>query len=447
MENTGFGGVFLCFVFCLRSDKIEQFNTYLAHLMTYLAPRQGLFAIIILFGIALHLAFFVISQEHRLTEQYQRILDREVVSLAEELSTSMSNKDQVSMSVMASNYVKNDSIDAVAIFDSKDKSLVSVGQKANQGVAAHSMITLDNKVLGSVQLYAPKISRAQIISDNWLFLAATLVLYVLIFFIYGYVARPSKEMQQQMAKDIRDELLALGMLSPQKTEAEPVIQPNSQTQVAQPDNMFNPVPPKSLVNEDIDKLRVVKICFEDNNKLLETIDYHTKSTYFALCNQLLDRAVYSLLGLSLFAGVSVFDIEYYDNQKALVILKADNPDAKVALAAVMLAKLMMMLNQIVYNKHRELKRFCLQIRTLVSKVDKQDAVADVAKKHRESPLILVSATDLAQIGIYGELGRLSELTTVDERESRYLSGVSPAMGERLISVRDMVLLSGEPVAG
>ncbi|MDO4700979.1 MAG: hypothetical protein Q4A69_09915 [Moraxella sp.] len=406
--------------------------------MTYLAPRQGLFAIIILVGIALHLLFFVISQDHRITQQYRHVLDREVALLAEELSTSLSNKDQVSMSVIAGNYIKNDNIEFVAIYNNQDKLLVFVGQESNQGISSQSMITLDSRVLGSVQIYAPNISRAQIILDNWLFLLATCVLYLLIFFIYSYVARPSKELQQQMTRDIRNELLALEVLATQNHTAEPEPEP-SQEAVQQEEQ--KPSAPKLPINEATDKLRVVKICFEDHHKLLETVDYRSKSTYFALCNQLLDRALLHLLKLPVFAGVSVFAVEYYDEQKAMVILQADNDNAQVALAAAMLAKLMMVLNQIVYDKHRELKRFCLPIRTLVSSFDKQDAIVGVATKYRKSPLLLVDKVDVIQIANHGRLESLPDPTSVDERESRYLSDIKPLMAGKLTTVRDMVLLS------
>ena len=43
--------------------------------MTYFAPRQGLFAVVILLSLSLHLLFFVLGQNHRLTEQYQQIAE------------------------------------------------------------------------------------------------------------------------------------------------------------------------------------------------------------------------------------------------------------------------------------------------------------------------------------------------------------------------------------
>lgn len=405
--------------------------------MIYLAPRQGLFAIIILVSMGLHLLFFVISQEHRLTGQYQAVLDREVLLLADELSAPMSHVDTVSMSVIANNYLKNDNIERIAIYTNKETLLLSVGQEANQGIKADTKITLDNKVLGTVQTYAPKIGRAQIIVDNWLFLSATLVLYGLIFFIYSYVARPTKELQQQMAKDIRSELLALGVLPATFEE------PSSVSDLPKPPpQTITTTSKEPVIDENSDNVRVVQICFEDNYGLLETVDHRSKSIYFALYNQLLDRAL-RLLSLPLFVGVSVSDVVHYDSPKATVVLRADNSDAKVALAALMLAKLMNMLSQVVYDKHRELKYFCLPVRTLVSKPDSQDAITTVAKKHSESPLLLLNASDLEQIAIYAELGKLSELTSVEERESRYLIRMSPAMNEQLLLLRQEILLAEE----
>lgn len=413
--------------------------------MNYLAPRQGLFAMIILVSIVLHLLFFVLGQEHRLTQQYQHAIDREVAFLAEELAIPLNNADSVGMSVIAGRYIKSDNVEFIGVYNSKGQLLVPVGQDTKQGVVSESTITLNDKVLGKATIYAPAVSRAKIISDNWIFLMGVLVLYVLIFLIYGYMAHPTKELEQRIAQNVRTQLLKSGVQLYDNVPTTPqfeTIQIKSSTASPPPEPLADHRTPSSPYPLDLTDscVRVVQIRFEDLNNLLDTVDYHHQTTYFTLCDQLLVRAVKNLLNLPILTGVHLVQIEKYSSQGAKVMLRADNDQAKVAVASVLLSKLMMMLNQIVYNKHRELKRFALLIRTTISSVDNQAKVLGISKKHRESPLILLPLDDLAQIAQYAELDKLSDVTTVDERECRCLRAIKPIMIERLEAVRDATLL-------
>ena len=145
--------------------------------------------------------------------------------------------------------------------------------------------------------------------------------------------------------------------------------------------------------------------------------------------------------LPVVSGVSLFGIDDYSEQGATVTLKAENRHAKVAVAAMMLAKLMTMLNQIVYDKHRELKRFGLPVRATVSSIKHKDNVMQVAQKYKERVLILVEDSDLRELSTYSELDKLINPHTVSERQSRWLKAVSESTANRIATVRDIVLLS------
>lgn len=411
--------------------------------MTYSAPRQGLFAMIILVGMILHLLFFVLAQEHRLKQQYQQAVERDIASLTEELTMPLNTKDNVGISVIAGRYIKNDNIEFVGIYDNKDTLLVPIGKESKQGVVGQANVTLNNNVLGKVQVHSPKVSRAKIIAENWLFLSGVFVLYVLIFLIYGYLARPNKELKQQITKDVRNTLLASGILPSQTAPSQtntPNIPIHQHAPKIAPD--VTSLSETAMSVPDDESVKVIQIRFEDLNNLLDTVSHQNQVKYFALCDQLLVSAVTHLLKLPVLAGVSLVHIDHYSSQGAAVVLKADNDQAKAAVASVMLAKLVTVLNQIVYDKHRELKRFALLIRTTVSNVDAKTKVLNIAKKHRENPLVLLPKADLSQIAIYADLGQLTDIATVDERECRYLKDISPLMAEKLSVVRDTVLTQG-----
>jgi hypothetical protein len=188
-------------------------------------------------------------------------------------------------------------------------------------------------------------------------------------------------------------------------------------------------------------LVAVQIRFEDPDDLLSAVSHHTKSTYFNLCNQILVKAVQELLKLPVLSGVSLHSLNDYDDNGTTVLLKADNRHAKATTAGVMLARLIVMLNQIVYDKHRELKRFCLTTRGMVSDFEHQKEIVAVSKNHRERVLILIPEAGIIEAKSYVNFERLSKPRTALERQSYYLKLVSESTLQRLFQVRDAVLLS------
>lgn len=433
-------------------------------IMTYFAPRQGLFAVIILVSMSLHLLFFVVSQDYTQSKQQQAIAQHKATLIAEEIATPLNAQDRVSVSVIANRHIKDNQVDFVGVYDSKDNLIVPVGKESPQSFVATETITLHNQVLGSVAVHTHAINRAEIISQNWAFLLAMFVLHIIIVLIYGYIARPSKNMLKKIADDVRLRLLSPDIyptisstLTPQTDD---VITPISSTQ--QTNNTRQPAkttfdissleqdkthddqtsPSDQQRNKHTkDNYMVVQISFDDVNNLMATVSHHTKVAYFSLCTQLLTKAVHELLKLPVVSGVSLFGIDDYSEQGATVTLKAENRHAKVAVAAMMLAKLMTMLNQIVYDKHRELKRFGLPVRATVSSIKHKDNVMQVAQKYKERVLILVEDSDLRELSTYSELDKLINPHTVSERQSRWLKAVSESTANRIATVRDIVLLS------
>ncbi|MDO4896807.1 MAG: hypothetical protein Q3971_05525 [Moraxella sp.] len=417
--------------------------------MTYFAPRQGLFAVIMLVSMSLHLLFFVLGQEHTLSQQQQAIAQQKATLIAEEITIPLHAQDRVSVSVITSRYIKDEQVDFIGVYDSNDSLIVPVGKESPQSFTIKEPITLHNQVLGSVAVHAHTINRAEIISKNWLFLVAVFALHVFIYLSYGYVARPSKNMLAKIAEDMRLRLLNSNVLpaslpvSPPSPPLEPITHQDSPKHDGD-DNVPEPDIPSS--SSDIpapisNNYIMIQIQFDDADGLMSTVSHHTKSAYFALCTQLLNKAVHELLQLPVVSGVSLFGIDDYSEQGAVVVLKADNRHAKVATAAMMLARLMILLNQIVYDKHRELKRFGLPVRAMVSDIDHKEHILQVAKKYKERILILVGETDLSQLSTYGELDKLINPTTIYERECRWLKAVSESTAKRIETVRDTVLLS------
>ncbi len=173
--------------------------------MTYLAPRQGLFAIIILVSFCLQTLLLVISTDQQLTKSREQKGEQMVAQLIDEARLSLENEDRVSLSVIANRYTSEQDVARIVIKDSNDEILVPVGNAPmQQGDTVSQMATKGDAVIGSVALTLKDISKGEIIAMQWPFVIGSLVLHLFLWLLYGYVARPTKEQINALSRDIQD---------------------------------------------------------------------------------------------------------------------------------------------------------------------------------------------------------------------------------------------------
>ena len=182
--------------------------------------------------------------------------------------------------------------------------------------------------------------------------------------------------------------------------------------------------------------------------MLERLAPSQRLPYLALCTQLLNQAVTELLKQPLLLGVSAINEPRFDESGAYVMLKADNSHAKVALAGVMLAKLYLMLNKIIHDKHIELSRFALPAKAGVSDNAQVEAMSHLLESvgKKEQMLILLPNAGIKQINHHVQLQSVMRPTTVYERECAIFDGGNDAMIQRLADVRNAVLMIEETEA-
>lgn len=173
--------------------------------MTYLAPRQGLFAIILLVSFCLQTLLLVISTDQQLSESRAQKGEQMVAQLIDEARLSLENKDRVSLSVIANRYTSEQDVTRILIKDNNDDILVPVGNAPmQQGDTISQIATKGDAVIGSVSLTLKDISKGEIITMQWPFVIGTMLLHLLLWLIYGYIARPTKEQINALSRDIED---------------------------------------------------------------------------------------------------------------------------------------------------------------------------------------------------------------------------------------------------
>ena len=173
--------------------------------MTYLAPRQGLFAIILLVSFCLQTLLLVISTDQQLSNSRAQKGEQMVAQLIDEARLSLENKDRVSLSVIANRYTSEQDVTRILIKDNNGDILVPVGNAPmQQGDTISQIATKGDAVIGSVALTLKDISKGEIIAMQWPFVIGTMVLHLLLWLIYSYIARPTREQINAISRDIQD---------------------------------------------------------------------------------------------------------------------------------------------------------------------------------------------------------------------------------------------------
>ena len=501
--------------------------------MTYLAPRQGLFAIILLVSFCLQTLLLVISTDQQLSNSRAQKGEQMVAQLIDEARLSLENKDRVSLSVIANRYTSEQDVTRILIKDNNGDVLVPVGNAPmQQGDTISQIATKGDAVIGSVALTLKDISKGEIIAMQWPFVIGSMLLHLLLWLIYGYIARPTKEQINALSRDIQDlhreqyrqmdqrefargyernlergdkvedvsteSAIAANAAAtatnrnpntdkldlPRKLDIHSAVNQYVRGQQGQNseldathdttehgisnnemDNLQDEVTAANANNHDSHKSNgsngiarlsanrpfdsvSVQIVFHDEFNMLERLAPSQRLPYLALCTQLLNQAVTELLKQPLLLGVSAINEPNFDESGAYVMLKADNSHAKVALAGVMLAKLYLMLNKIIHDKHIELSRFALPAKAGVSDNAQVEAMSHLLESvgKKEQMLILLPNAGIKQINHHVQLQSVMRPTTVYERECAIFDGGNDAMIQRLADVRNAVLMIEETEA-
>ena len=173
--------------------------------MMYLAPRQGLFAIIILVSFCLQTLLLVISTDQQLSKSRTLKGEQMVAQLIDEARLSLENQDRVSLSVIANRYTSEQDVARIVIKDNKGKLLVPVGNAPmQQGDVITQEATNGEAVIGQVELTLKDVSKGEIIAMQWPFIIGSMLLHLFLWLLYGYIARPTKAQINALSHDIED---------------------------------------------------------------------------------------------------------------------------------------------------------------------------------------------------------------------------------------------------
>jgi hypothetical protein len=403
----------------------------------------------------------------------------------------ITSQDRISLSVLANRYQVDQEVAKLVISDQNNKPLVQTGQAQNDGgQVIDKPIIQNNQVLGHATITMKAVSKGEIVSSQWLFVLGSAILHGFLWLIYGYMARPTQEQLAQLGEKVQQHIaLARGSLAPtnpaltadgelQLDDHDLYTQAGDSSATAQPaatgktiNDFLNREKSKSVndnnqaqptATEATDNLAQentvdsqkqpeieLQIHFYDQYHLLKRVAPEVAKPYFQLCNQLLMRASNSLFNSSnnvlnrYIKDVYIKDNSHFNANGAVIHLagKAE----QLPLAAVLLSKLLIILNQVVYEKHRELSRFALPLTIGTSISHQFDDVQKLMANHaKEDGLLLLYPLDLLKtLDGKVQFKNLQHPTTITEREMVWYNGLSETLMTELIAKRDDILTATE----
>lgn len=406
-------------------------NTY-ASSKIYPAPRQGRFALVLLVSLCLHILGFVLTTENAQRHQEQKTVDELLVQLTEEVKLSLAINDRIGLSVIAERYVANPEISFIGIYDTQDTLLVPKGE--NVEVEGKTVNVTEGAIaLGRIEIKPTPINRAVIMGEHWLYLLASLVLHVLIWVAYATIARPPRQLQDEIAQEVRYEMALSAPIKPEPSPA-PALDPV-------------PEPAPTPVDEekaepfvfDKNKTIAIKIAFVDKHNLVGVISKELLAGYLALCDQLLEKSLRCLCANAIASKISYQIIKPFDKEGATVVLTTEDAHARLSLTSAMFVKLFVAVNYVVYKKHRDLGQFALPMKIIAVDGNRLDIAEGILAMQQDNALIMVENAKVSQVSQHITLHPINSANSIHEKDTYVLTHVNENIDRILDTLRKEIL--------
>lgn len=328
------------------------------------APRQGLFASLLIISFALHTCLMVIATTHQLNEnrasQGQLMTSQLVTDSLAELEPA----NTVSLALLANRYATNPSVASIRILDARKQVLATGGMaKTRQGEVFVRDALQNDKKVGSVEITLVQPSIGEILRTQWLTILVSLFIHLLLWLAYRTIARPTRS--EYLAKINNESRLKHEIR--QLTDALETEQANQQLTIAKVkqelEEKFTPKLPKN----DFDPTQAflaLNIQFYDPKQLMNTVNQSVSLPYFNLCQIFLNKSIeQSIQHYQLNADDFILD-QAFNQNGATIHVKSTHPDATACL--LMIGSVFQLLSAVLYKRYREDKRFVLQTRCAVA---------------------------------------------------------------------------------
>ncbi|MGE8540271.1 MAG: hypothetical protein ACN6NX_03140 [Acinetobacter sp.] len=415
------------------------------------APRQGLFASLLIISFAFHTFLLVLATTHQLNENRASQGQLMTSQLVTDSISEMQPANTVSLALLADRYATNPSVASIRILNAENQVLATGGlTKTREGEVFVREALQNEKKVGAVEITLIKPSIGEILRTQWLAILASLFVHGLLWLAYRAIARPSRtEYLARINNEsrLKHEIQTLTQtLEQEKHNAAVAIaqaQQNTQTK-AKAKEIIKPV---IVDSNDL----ALNIQFYDPKQLIDSVNTTVSVPYFNLCQIFLNKTVELCVQHYKLNSSDICTVQKFNEKGASISISADTPNALQCLT--MIGAVFQLLSDVLYKRYREEKRFVLQTRSAVSSAVEAMQLSSVQAAERlvqqlsaKESAVHVPNELLKDISAHFQLVSLPNPTNVLTRHAFMVNGMDSDAAELAQSFRTEILKSKQSKA-
>ncbi|MFN4318634.1 hypothetical protein [Acinetobacter parvus] len=412
------------------------------------APRQGLFASLLIVSFALHTFLLVIATTHQLNEnrasQGQLMTSQLVADSLSELEPA----NTVSLALVANRYATNPSVASIRILDANKQVLATSGMaKTRQGEVFVRDALQNEKKVGTVEITLIQPSIGEILRTQWLAILASLFIHFLIWLAYRAIARPTRSeylARINQENHLKHEIQRL-------TQALVLEKQNTVTLVAQAQQQAKAQPKPRTEKKPAEQTQLdhatlaLNIQFYDPKQLLSSVNQSVSVPYFKLCQLFLDKSIDLCSRHYQMDASHIHVVQQFNAEGATLSTTLEKPHALECL--MMVGAVFQLLAEVLYKRYREDKRFALQTRGAVTgAVDAMQLDAIEASKcltqhlHAKEAALHLSHEQLKTIQNSYELVAMPNPSNIMTRHAFMINGMNEQCATLAQNLRTEILM-------
>ncbi|HCA5049887.1 TPA: hypothetical protein MW131_000079 [Acinetobacter baumannii] len=419
-----------------------------------IAPRQGLFASLLIISFALHTFLLVIATTHQLNEnrasQGQLMTSQLVADSLSELEPA----NTVSLALIANRYATNPSVASIRILDANKQVLATSGMsKTRQGEIFVRDALQNEKKVGSIEITLIQPSIGEILRTQWLAILASLFLHVLLWLAYRAIARPTRSEylarineENRLKHEIQELTQALAL---EKQNTVTLVAQAQQQAKAKAKPIVRSQPEKSLESTDQNTL-ALNIQFYDPKQLLSSVNQSVSVPYFKLCQLFLNKSIELCTKHYHLKATDIDVVDEFHAEGATLAISTSHPHAVECL--LMVGTVFQLLSDVLYKRYREDKRFALQTRSAVCnaveamQIDAKEAAQRLAQHlHAKESALYLDNEQLKAIQDSYQLVAMPNPSNVMTRHAFMINGMNTECAELAQNIRTEILMGKKSI--
>lgn len=409
------------------------------------APRQGLFASLLIVSFAFHTFLLVLATTHQLNENRANQGQLMTSQLVTDSLSELEPPNTVSLALLVNRYATNPSIASIRILDAQNQVLATGGQsRTRQGEVFVRDAIINEKKVGSIEITLIQPSIGEILRTQWLATLLSLLVHALLWLAYRAIARPSRSEYLARINNesrLKHELQLLTQALEQEKHQTALALAQAQQQ---PKPVMSPKANKAIEQSQEQNNIALNIQFYDPKQLLDTVTQSVSVPYFSLCQIFLNKSIELCVQHYKLNRSDIQTVQPFHEDGATLSIAANTPNAAACMA--MIGTVFQLLSEVLYKRYREEKRFVLQTRSgLSTAVEAMQLSAVQAAERlvhqlsaRENAVHLPNEL-LDQLSAHYELVSMPNPTNVLMRHAFMVNGLDSQSAELAQSLRTEIL--------